>query len=237
MRLCCAFLAGSDVHGWLSILVGTRAEKWEDQEWRVGRPVSARSWECQFRYLLNLSELLFPHLGNEAVTPLSFLKIIYKFFFPFTTFYDDLFFSLGISVCKPIFKWWLSPPKNTYISLLIKNLKIPLGDQKFPLFCYFSIKAGLIWLKQLVRHNSGEPEKQKEMVRGQTGSTVKGRTSQGCSHSLQSSPLTTTCCLDPLVLTCPDFRLPLCQECTSRSGLWGVDAWRVYLFQECLVRL
>ena len=29
MRLFCAFLAGSDVHGWLSILVGTRAEKWK----------------------------------------------------------------------------------------------------------------------------------------------------------------------------------------------------------------
>lgn len=39
--------------------------------------LSARSWECEFRYLLNLSELLFPHLGNEAVTSLCFLKIIY----------------------------------------------------------------------------------------------------------------------------------------------------------------
>lgn len=147
----------------------------------------------------------------------------YIFFFPFTTFYDDLFFSLGISMCKPILKWWLFPPKNAYISLLIKNLKIPLGDQKFPMFCYFFIKAGLIWLKQLVRHNSGEPEKRKEPVGGQTGSTVKGRTSQGCSHCLQSPPLTTTCCLDPLVPTYPsDLRLPLCQECASHqvSGMW-----------------
>ncbi|CAN0180271.1 unnamed protein product [Rangifer tarandus platyrhynchus] len=101
-----------------------------------------------------------------------------------------------------------------------------------------SWKACLHAVGSLVRHNSGEPEKQKETVGGQTGSTVKGRTSQGCSHCLQSSPLTTTCCLDPLVLTCPsDFRLPLLQECTSRSGLWDVDAWRVYLFQERLVRL